>query len=113
MKRNSVIRTSPVHWCYTGGTETFVKTPSSREIHDGLQQAYRDAKLGYRRDCAELRRNFKRSLRHLDNEKTRIQSGGAVSIGRYALDRVVENMAASSTSAGDKGKGKPPRAKAI
>ena len=38
MKRNSVIRTSPVHWCYTGGTETFVKTPSSREIHDGLQR---------------------------------------------------------------------------
>ena len=110
MKRNNVIRTAPVHWCYTGGTETFVKTPSSKEIHDGLQQSYKDAKHRYRRDCAELRRNFKRSIRHLENEKTRIQSGGAVSIGRYALDKVVENMAASSKGGGDKSKGKPPRA---
>jgi len=116
MKRNNVIRTAPVHWCYTGGTETFVKTASRKEIHEGLQTSYKDAKHAYRRDCAELRRTFKRSLRHLENEKTRIQAGGAVSIGRYALDRVVENMAAEKSQAeknAGRQAGMPPRSSSM
>lgn len=85
--------TAPVYWCSTGGTETYAKTPSVKDVNDTIQATFLDAKLAYKRDINDLRIDYKRSLKQLDQEKRRIQEGGAVAIGRYALDRVVEHMA--------------------
>lgn len=96
--KNSARRTAPVHWCYTGGTDTFVKTASSKDVNETLQSTYRETQQALRRDLNELRRNYKGALSQLDQEKARILDGGAVAVGRYALERVVESMQASEAS---------------
>ncbi|KAJ8613361.1 hypothetical protein CTAYLR_002267 [Chrysophaeum taylorii] len=64
--KNSVRRTAPVHWCYTGGTETFVKmsvgktfvftkAASGKEVHETFA-SYEEAKQEYSSGMKESHR---------------------------------------------------------
>lgn len=89
-KNNTIKRTRPVHWCHTGGTDTFVKCGCSHS-HEALQAAYRESQMKYKKDLIELRREYKRQMSEIEAERRRIQQGGSVSISRFAVDRILKS----------------------
>ncbi|KAJ1445449.1 hypothetical protein M885DRAFT_626172 [Pelagophyceae sp. CCMP2097] len=95
-KQSRVCRTAPVHWCATGGAETFMRTSSSKDAHDALLAEHARAKRAYRKSVGELREREKRDTRALEDQRRSIVHGGSVVVGRYALEIVEASMRAAN-----------------
>lgn len=84
-----VRRTTPVHWCFTGGTDTFKRLPTYKDAYEAIRDAYRQSKLVFRQDMIDIHRSYSQQLKRLDQDMKQLQERGAVAIGHFALDRVV------------------------
>ena len=83
-----VYRTKPVHWCRTGGTDTYLKTTTLR--NDSIHAAFLEAKQAYKTDIAHMRTDYNKALKRLDLDKRRLHEAGPLAIARYASNRVVD-----------------------
>ena len=87
-------RTVPVHWCRTGGADTFRKAPAQRETYDAIREEIKAARASHRLEGIQARRTGRKQMLQLENERVRVFKGGAVVVGRYALDRVKQQKMA-------------------
>lgn len=84
-----VRRTTPVRWCFTGGTDTFIRFPAGKDAYESIRDTYLQSKLAFRQDMTEIRHSYNQQLKRLDKDMKQLQERGAVAIGHFALDRVV------------------------
>ena len=83
-------RTKPVHWCRTGGVDTFRKAPAQRETYDAIRDELKAARAGHRLEGIQARRSGRKAMLQLERERLRVIHGGAISVGRKALDLLQE-----------------------
>ena len=79
-------RTTPVSWCRTGGSETFRRTSGRKEVHESISNQHAVAAAAFKKEAAEERKKLRRDLNSIERESRKVTKGGAVAIGRYALD---------------------------
>ena len=101
-------RTKPVHWCRRGGVDTFRKAPAQRETYDAIRDELKAARAGHRLEGIQARRSGRKAMLQLERERLRVIHGGAISVGRKALDLVKQQKMAGHAAESNDPHAPPP-----
>lgn len=85
-----IVRTVPVPWCQSGGTDTYRRHPSRKELHDAIILEHTKAKQEYTRGKAQGMAHLRRTLRHVDSDRQAIFRKGPRQVGLKSMDIVTE-----------------------
>eukprot|EP00904_Undaria_pinnatifida_P003688 jgi/Undpi1/1331/HiC_scaffold_11.g04723.m1 len=86
----NIVRTVPVPWCQSGGSDTYRRHPSRKDVYDAIKSEHTKAKKEYARSKAQAAETLRRTLRHADADRHAIFKKGPRQVGLKSMDIVTE-----------------------
>ncbi|CAM9804553.1 unnamed protein product [Hapterophycus canaliculatus] len=89
-RSENIVRTVPVPWCQSGGSDTYRRHPSRKELHDAMNSEHAKAKREFARGRAQAATALRRTLRKVDVDRQAIFKKGPRQVGLKSMDIVTE-----------------------
>ncbi|CAM9670310.1 unnamed protein product [Ectocarpus sp. 4 AP-2014] len=89
-RSENIVRTVPVPWCQSGGSDTYRRHPSRKELHDAMNSEHAKAKREFARGKAQAAKALRRTLRKVDVDRQSILKKGPRQVGLKSMDIVTD-----------------------